>query len=56
MHVQKRVYSQFCIETIHDRQKRNWEFNGLFVRVSTFTSLVYMSSMIMIAVLRRDHE
>ena len=31
------VCGQFCIEMIHERQKRNWESPWLFVR---FTSVV----------------
>ena len=31
----KRVYGQFCIETLHESRKQ--KSNGLFVRISTFT-------------------
>ena len=31
----KRVYGQFCIETLHESRKRN--SSGLFVRISTLT-------------------
>ena len=32
--ITKRVYSQFCIETIHGRLKRKRKFSGLFARIS----------------------
>ena len=31
-----RVYGQFCIETLHERRKRNRTFSGLFVRISQY--------------------
>ena len=30
--LQKRVYGQFSIETIHERRKRNREFSGVFFK------------------------
>ena len=30
-HQEKRVYGQFCIETLHESRKRSRTFSGLFV-------------------------